>query len=650
MGLGGGDRFAGYIIVQLLGSGGMGDVYLAKHPRLPRQEALKILHPSVSDDDTFRQRFIREADTVAALEHPNIVTVYDRGDSEGQLWIATRYVEGCDAAQLLRDRYPAGMPTELVAEILTAVAAALDYAHGKGLLHRDVKPANILLAHPDHDGNRRIYLADFGIARPLDDPAGLTATNFTLGTFAYTAPEQLLGEQIDGRADQYALAATAYQLLTGKTLFPHTNPAVVISNHLHTPPPSLAATRPERAALEPVLSAALAKNPNSRFTSCAAFAAAFAEQSCHSPNVAPMAPTAQAPTPPPPSPPPIRTSPTPPTAATPRPRRRIAATLVVLTGAITAAGLWWVSRTTNDQPAATPTPASATSPTPTAAVTTPRTPPTTPTTPSPATRPIVQAPPLDGTYRFEREGTDADWVAFRDLCTANGCIATNAFLNPMNLNAPDKEPRAWVWHWTGALWETSSTRTLECTGFAGRSSETRAATQSLTVAGDGNYILTSKSVVITNECGNEGANYSSTATLTRTGPAPVGVVADPPVSLIGQKPAPLPSPTQRPSRTVTVTVDGRPFVSGAPTCIWSDNRTLDVLVKGPNGKVVTVVRELSVAGASWADITIDGTMFTDTEGRTVSVTQMGVTAYRVTGVVRDVLTGRSKTFEMNVMC
>ena len=139
------------------------------------------------------------------------------------------------------------MPVEQVVRIVTAVASALDYAHKQGLLHRDVKPANIMLTHLDDDGEQRILLADFGIARNVDDISGLTTTNMTVGTVAYAAPEQLMGEDIDGRADQYALAATAYHLLTGSQLFPHSNPAVVISRHLNSPPPALADTRPDLA-------------------------------------------------------------------------------------------------------------------------------------------------------------------------------------------------------------------------------------------------------------------------------------------------------------------------------------------------------------------------------------------------------------------
>src|ERR1700730_460330 len=289
MPLSSGETFAGYTILRLVGSGGMGEVYLAQHPRLPRRDALKVLPQEVSADPDYRERFLREADLAAVLWHPHIVSVHDRGECDGQLWISMDYVEGTDAAQLMRDRYPAGMPVDEVLTIVTAVAGALDYAHQRGLLHRDVKPDNILVTRPDDEGERRILLADFGIARALADISGLTATNITLGTVAYAAPEQLKGENLDGRADQYALAATAYHLLTGSQLFPHSNPAVVISRHLNSPPPVLATTRAELAALDPVLAAALAKDPGERFPRCADFARALAEQA--PPGVVAAAPT-----------------------------------------------------------------------------------------------------------------------------------------------------------------------------------------------------------------------------------------------------------------------------------------------------------------------------------------------------------------------
>jgi len=273
-----GEPFAGYRVLRLLGSGGMGEVYLVQHPRLPRRDALKVLRTDVSSDKSFRERFIREADLAAGLRHPHIVGIHDRGDHDGQLWIAMDYIDGTDAAQLIQQRYPAGMPADLAIPIITAVASALDYAHRKGLLHRDVKPANIIVSDLDGD-DRSVSLADFGIARPLDDISGITTTNMTVGTVAYAAPEQLMGEEMDGRVDQYALAATAYHLLTGSQLFSHSNPAVVISRHLNTTPPTLGDRRPDCADLDDVLQIALAKNAADRFPSCSAFAEALADAS-----------------------------------------------------------------------------------------------------------------------------------------------------------------------------------------------------------------------------------------------------------------------------------------------------------------------------------------------------------------------------------
>ena len=287
--------FADFRIVRRLGSGGMGEVYLIQHPRLPRRNALKILSADLSADPEYRARFNREADLASTLYHPHIVGVHDRGEYNGQLWLSMDFVDGQDAGRLLASRYPAGMPVDVVLSIITAVASALDYAHRQGLLHRDVKPANIMLTHDD--GEQRILLTDFGIARSVDDISGLTTTNMSVGTVAYSAPEQLMGEEIDGRADQYALAATAYHLLTGLQLFAHSNPAVAISRHLNAAPPVLADTRPELAALDPVLAAALAKNPDQRFASCSDFARAFADQVSPTSLAIPIAPTASAPLP-----------------------------------------------------------------------------------------------------------------------------------------------------------------------------------------------------------------------------------------------------------------------------------------------------------------------------------------------------------------
>ena len=370
-----GEGFAGYTIVRQLGSGGMGEVYLAQHPRLPRQEAVKVLRPEISSDATFRQRFIREADSVASLEHPNIVTVYDRGETEGQLWIATQYVDGTDAAKLLRDRYPAGMPADEVADVTTAIAAALDHAHDRGVLHRDVKPANILLSQPDRDGVRRVFLADFGIARPFDDPAGLTATNFTLGTVAYAAPEQLMGKAIDGRSDQYALAATAYHLLTGTTMFGESSPIAVISRQLTEQPPAPSTVNPELAPFDIAFARALAKDPASRYPRCQDFARALAAAVTSTGLSSPTAETQEAR---------ITNEPEPSQGG-----RRTGQTATILgvlmVGLLLAAGLtWWrpwASQPNRETvPDTTPTTSSVASPAPA-------------TPPSPATTSVVEPPP-----------------------------------------------------------------------------------------------------------------------------------------------------------------------------------------------------------------------------------------------------------------
>lgn len=276
MPLASGQEFAGFTIVKLVGTGGMGEVYLASHPRLPREDALKVLPISVSSDNEFRQRFIREADMAATLWHPHIVGVHDRGEFEGRLWISMDYVDGHDAAKLLHDQYPKGMPAEDVIEVVTAVGDALDYAHQRKLLHRDVKPANILLTSKQ-GAKRRIMLTDFGIARRADEVNGLTSTNITVGSMSYTAPEQLMGQPLDGRADQYSLAATAYRLFTGTPPFAHSNPAVVISHHLNSPPPKLADTKPELAVFDSVMAKALSKDAKDRFDTCHDFAVALAE-------------------------------------------------------------------------------------------------------------------------------------------------------------------------------------------------------------------------------------------------------------------------------------------------------------------------------------------------------------------------------------
>jgi serine/threonine protein kinase len=277
MPLNSGEVFAGYVIQRLLGTGGMGEVYLAQHPRLPRQDALKILSIDSSADSEFRARFTREAELAATLRHPNIVGVLDRGEFDGRLWISMDYVDGTDAGRLIREHYQGGMPERDVTEIVTAVADALDFGHDRRLLHRDVKPENILVTASD-GRRRRVLLTDFGIARHIDDVSNLTDDNVALGTISYIAPEQLMGRPLDGRADQYALAATAFHLLTGKPPLQDSNRAVVISHHLGTPPPRVSDRRPDLSHMDAVFARALAKDANERYPSCLAFAEALAQR------------------------------------------------------------------------------------------------------------------------------------------------------------------------------------------------------------------------------------------------------------------------------------------------------------------------------------------------------------------------------------
>ncbi|MGW4530874.1 serine/threonine-protein kinase [Nocardia sp. NPDC004340] len=319
-----GDVFAGYVIERELGRGGMGSVYLAKHPRLPRMTALKLLNQEMFSDDEIRARFIREADLVARLDHPNIVTVYDRGDEGEQLWISMQFIDGVNASSIS----PGTLPPLRAVQIITETAKALDYAHGLNVLHRDVKPANILLARSSSKtgSSERVYLTDFGIARLRDDTGHLTQTGTVTATLAYASPEQLTGASLDGRSDQYSLACTLFQLLTGAVPFEGTSPAAVIRGHLQQPPPQASPLRQALPrAIDAVLTKALAKRPADRYRSCVEFATA-AERALSAPAAPPRPPTPAhpqpivAPRPPTPArPQPVIQRPPTPTPSTPRP-------------------------------------------------------------------------------------------------------------------------------------------------------------------------------------------------------------------------------------------------------------------------------------------------------------------------------------------
>lgn len=262
-----GTSFAGYGIQAKLGQGGMGTVYLAQHPRLPRMVALKLLDRDLYTDDELRRRFELEANIVAELDHPGIVGIYDRGLHEGHLWIAMQYVRGADAA-----RGHGSLSVDRALRIITQTGEALDYAHGRGVLHRDVKPANILLAEPESGRDERAILTDFGIAR-LVDATRLTATGTVTATLAYASPEQLCGDPTDHRSDQYSLGCTLFALLAGHAPFEASYPGQVVAGHIGRPVPRITTLRPDLPRrLDEVLAVAMAKSATDRFDSCREFA------------------------------------------------------------------------------------------------------------------------------------------------------------------------------------------------------------------------------------------------------------------------------------------------------------------------------------------------------------------------------------------
>ncbi|NUP30055.1 MAG: serine/threonine protein kinase [Nocardia sp.] len=273
MGLAQGQDFAGYRIERLLGAGGMGEVYLARDRDLPRWVALKLLAGSVTHDPGVRARFQREADTAARLAHPNIVSVHARGEHAGQLWIAMEYVDGTDVAALLRN---GPFPPDYAVWVLAEAARALDHAHQQNTLHRDVKPANIMVTGGPHP---RVLLADFGNAKALDESVAITRTGEVYASFRYAAPEQLDPTvAADRRADVYALGGAFYHMLTGVHPFPATTTAQLIHSHLNLPVPPPSGHNPALpGGFDAVIATAMAKNPQERFGSCGELAAAAVE-------------------------------------------------------------------------------------------------------------------------------------------------------------------------------------------------------------------------------------------------------------------------------------------------------------------------------------------------------------------------------------
>jgi serine/threonine-protein kinase len=584
MALASGATFAGYIVARRLGSGMTGDVYLVQDRQSSRWAALKVLSLAWSSNSEFRERFHAETPIAANLYHPHIVEVHARGEFDGQLWIAMNYVEGVTAAQLMTDRFPAVSPAGEVLAVVTATASALAHAHQRGLLHRDVKPANILLTGRG-EGEQRILLTDFGIARELGESGTPSAP---VGAFGYAAPEQLIGAEVDGRADQYALAATAFHLLTGAP------PAQYAD--ADGAPPRLSDQRPELARLDGVFLRALAARPGDRFPSCREFADAASQQGGvaagdRSPEAvfaadypaytwadiddledmsaakfqsaawatdAPGAVKRSAPgavarrltDQPAASATPTRTGER--RAAAPRGRRPrkivLAAGVVALVVALVVLGFLLGRRGEIDASRdAAPT---TSAPTPVAV----------PSAGSPGTPPT----PLDGTYRLEVKRTKqtynytpdpqppdvVTWWAFRSSCTPSACSAAGVLLDD-NDHAQAKTPggEPVVLDFGDGRWLARAEKgTFACVARNGAAA-THGISQVLSLRPQASGELTGEMTVTvqTNDCGQQGAVVRSPAVATRTGDVSPDVIVPDPVTIPESSTAST-TPSSRPHR------------------------------------------------------------------------------------------------------
>ncbi len=250
-----GTAFAGYRVESLVGRGGMGVVYRATDLSLERPVALKLIAPELAEDERFRARFLREPRLAASLDHPNVIPIYEAGERDGQLYLAMRFVDGSDLQSLLERE--GELPPERALAVLAQVASALDAAHRGALVHRDVKPANVLVEEQGH-----AYLTDFGITKQVGGDS--TDTGRVVGTLDYLAPEQIRGDPVDGRTDSYALACVLYECLAGAPPFRRPTEAETLWAHMQEEPPAVTG-RPE---LDPVLRKALAKDPDDRYSTC----------------------------------------------------------------------------------------------------------------------------------------------------------------------------------------------------------------------------------------------------------------------------------------------------------------------------------------------------------------------------------------------
>lgn len=523
-----GEAFSVFRIVRSLGSGETGEVYLAQHPRRRRREALTVLPEDWSAEPGFRERFDREADLAAALWHPSIAKVCGHGEHDGRLWMSSEFVDGADLAGLLDQRYPEGLPREQVVRIVIAVAEALDYAHKHGLPHRDVRPGNIVLTDVDGEAEPRGVLVGLGIARNLraaDNPG-------------YAAPEQLVGQDVDGGADQYALACTAYHLLTGTQLFAHPNPAVVVSRHVNSKPPALADIRPELADLDPAFAKALAKSPADRFASCGAFAHALADET-------PMPALTLTSTPAAPvfgeQPSGFRLPELPSWAP---------AAAIAAAGVVVGIGVWqlWpaADAAASEQPSSSPATAIAS------------------VTNAAVTPPLPAVPVLDGLYRLDYDNPGATlngnpwpaagnqvagyWWAFRSACTPSGCVATSTRMDGTNHAVAYAEGGGMtaVFRFVNNSWQGDpghGTLPCEAPNVGQQAMDTALA---LTPQPDGVLAGAQTTTIQSNECGLQGAVITVPVHATRLDEVPPGSpIADPvavagPVPPAPQLPPPLP--------------------------------------------------------------------------------------------------------------
>jgi serine/threonine protein kinase len=273
-----GTELAGYEIHSLIGRGGMAYVYRAHDRRLGRTVAVKVLAPELARNEDFRRRFLNESRLAASIDHPNIIPIYEAGESNGQLFIAMRYVEGSDLKGLLNS--VGWLEPSRAVHIFSQVAAALDTAHANGLVHRDVKPANILIASgAGPKGREHIYLSDFGLTKRSSSVSGETAAGAVIGTMDYVAPEQIAGKQVDARTDVYALGCVVYQALTGTVPFVRDDEAALLWAHLVESPAPVSRFRPELPpAVHAVIAKAMAKASDDRYESCGQFIAALADE------------------------------------------------------------------------------------------------------------------------------------------------------------------------------------------------------------------------------------------------------------------------------------------------------------------------------------------------------------------------------------